>query len=262
MIQHFDEPMRKFALVVLFLKGHGAPVESFFSSLSYQKPKIRNKLSFENLKIVATIRKYLKTTLPVVDARKAKAVTSRKRKKTTGVDTTSAIDNNGLGNGNEEERQETNDVTFSDNDNPTMDGEDLLREVVEGGQVAPTVQDIDFEDEFERMLQDVEEEGLAEFTNDIFDSEDPPATPTRVSCRGTAVLEAKAALRAKQQQQTETSCIHQRYDLKVLKQVEEWLDSERSGEAIVAGDGEGQENNNDNSNEYESKYTIDDIITF
>ena len=50
---------------MLKLKGHAAPVETLFSSLSYSKPKIRNKISPENLKIIGTVRKSLRRSIPV-----------------------------------------------------------------------------------------------------------------------------------------------------------------------------------------------------
>ena len=39
--QQFAKPMRKLASFVFQLKGHAAPVETLFSSLSYSKPKIK-----------------------------------------------------------------------------------------------------------------------------------------------------------------------------------------------------------------------------
>ena len=52
---------------VFRIKGHAAPIETLFSSLSYSKPKIRNKMSSSNLKIIGTIRKSLKKNVPRAD---------------------------------------------------------------------------------------------------------------------------------------------------------------------------------------------------
>lgn len=60
----FSPCTRMLAQFVFKLKGHAAPVETLFSSLSYSKPKIRNKLSSTNLKILGVVRKSLKKNIP------------------------------------------------------------------------------------------------------------------------------------------------------------------------------------------------------
>ena len=62
--QQFAEPMRKLASFVFQLKGHAAPVETLFSLLSYSKPKIKNKMMRDNLKIIGLIHKLLKDSIP------------------------------------------------------------------------------------------------------------------------------------------------------------------------------------------------------
>ena len=47
--QQFAKPTRKLASFVFQLKLHAAPVETLFSSLSYSKPKIKNKMMTDNL---------------------------------------------------------------------------------------------------------------------------------------------------------------------------------------------------------------------
>ena len=62
--QQFAEPMRKQASLVFQLKGHAAPMETLFSSLSYSKPKINNKMMTDNLKIIGSIHNSLKDSIP------------------------------------------------------------------------------------------------------------------------------------------------------------------------------------------------------
>lgn len=77
----FAHCTQTFSSYVFKLKGHAAPVETLFSSLSYSKPKIRNKLTSSNLKIIGTVKKSLQRNLPKGDQRK-----KRLREATTGVD--------------------------------------------------------------------------------------------------------------------------------------------------------------------------------
>ena len=56
--QQLAEPMRKLASFVFQLKGHATPMETLLSSLSYSKPKIKNKIMTDNLKIIGSIQKY------------------------------------------------------------------------------------------------------------------------------------------------------------------------------------------------------------
>ena len=62
--QQFTKPMRKLASFVFQLKGHAAPVETLFSSLSYSKPKIKSKMMTDNLKTLGSIHKSLKDSIP------------------------------------------------------------------------------------------------------------------------------------------------------------------------------------------------------
>ena len=62
--QQFAEPMRKLASFVFQLKGHAAPMETLFSLLSYSKPKIKHKMTTDNLKILGSICKSLKDSIP------------------------------------------------------------------------------------------------------------------------------------------------------------------------------------------------------
>ena len=78
--QQFAKPMRMPASFVFQLKGHAAPVETLFSLLSYSKPKIKNKMMTENLKIIGTICKSLKDSIPT------QCKNERKRDKTVGVE--------------------------------------------------------------------------------------------------------------------------------------------------------------------------------
>jgi hypothetical protein len=62
--QIVQAPLRKFADFVFKLKGHGAPVETLFSSLSYTKTKTRNRITPSNLKTIAVVRSHLKRHMP------------------------------------------------------------------------------------------------------------------------------------------------------------------------------------------------------
>ena len=77
---HFSEPTRRFCDYVFKLKGQAAPVETVFSTLSYIKPKIRNRLTSENLKIIGTIRRSLRRQIPTTFRNK------RKVRETDGVE--------------------------------------------------------------------------------------------------------------------------------------------------------------------------------
>ena len=89
--QQFAKPMRKLASFVFQLKGHAAPVETLFSSLSYSEPKIKMT---DNLKIIGSICKSLKNSIPTW------CKNDRKRDKTVGVivngvsEATAAIEKN------------------------------------------------------------------------------------------------------------------------------------------------------------------------
>ena len=79
----YNKPTRTLVRYMFSIKGHGAPVETLFSSLSYSKPKIQNKMVTENLKIIGTVRKHLKKKEPI------KGRGKRSRDKTKGVNTLS-----------------------------------------------------------------------------------------------------------------------------------------------------------------------------
>ena len=78
--QQFAKPTRKLASFMFQLKGHAAPVETLFSSLSYSKPKIKNKMTTDNMKIIGSICKSLKDSIPT------RCKNDRKRDKTAGVE--------------------------------------------------------------------------------------------------------------------------------------------------------------------------------
>jgi len=77
----YSKPTRTLVGYIFSLKGHAAPVETLFSSLSYSKPKIRNKMVSQNLKIIGTVRKHLKKVEPTKGSGK------RTRDKAKGVNT-------------------------------------------------------------------------------------------------------------------------------------------------------------------------------
>ena len=72
----FKSVTKRFMTTIYQLKGHAAPVESLFSKLSYTKPKIRNRMSSDHLKMFGIIEHGLK-----VEEQPKK----RKRKETEGV---------------------------------------------------------------------------------------------------------------------------------------------------------------------------------
>ena len=75
----YSKATRTLVGYIFSLKGHAAPVETIFSSLSYSKPKIRNKMTSTNLKIIATVQKSLKRGEPTKSSGK------RTHDATTGV---------------------------------------------------------------------------------------------------------------------------------------------------------------------------------
>ena len=128
--QQFTKPMRKLASFVLQLKGHGAPVETLLSSLSYSKPKIKNKMMTDNLKIIGLIHKSLKDIIPT------QCKNDRKRDKTVGVKTTATVE----------------ETELSDNCNNNVA---IVPELVDHPN---NVENIGFEAEFEHlMIPDIED---------------------------------------------------------------------------------------------------------
>ena len=81
--QQFAKPMRKLASFVFQLKGHAAPMETLISSLSYSRPKIKNKIMTDNFKIIGSIHKSLNNSIPT------QCKKDRKRDKTVGVEVNS-----------------------------------------------------------------------------------------------------------------------------------------------------------------------------
>ncbi|KAL7568052.1 hypothetical protein ACA910_020772 [Epithemia clementina (nom. ined.)] len=260
-------------MAVISLKGHGAPVESFFSSLSYQKPKIRNRLTFDNLKIISTIRKNLKRSGMATPDKTTTNINSRKRAKTTGVDTTvsdnfrqqdsTTVETTASRHVQDSFLHEHTTTTYDDTRN-------LLNQVVEAGAATPTVQDINFEDEFEQMIRDVEEEGIAEnvliaFYNEDSDddnnSRQQEQEPPRERDQG------QQQPRQANNNSAITSTIHQEFNLKILQEIEDWIQSDPYKNNDTRGTaneeaGEGKGNSANDHDDYEHKYTLDDIINF
>ena len=134
--QQFAEPMRKLALFVFQLKGHTAPVETLFSLLSYSKPKIKNKMMTNNLKILGSIHKSLNDSIPTWGKN------DRKRDKTVGV-----------------EVNDVSEMTVTIEETEINDNRDnnaaILVELVDHPS---DVENIDFEAEFEQlMIADIED---------------------------------------------------------------------------------------------------------
>lgn len=71
----FQRPLRSLVNTIYKLKGHAAPVESLFSRLSYTKPKIRNKMSTEHMKMMSIIEDGLKKDVKIKKNRKRRAAT-------------------------------------------------------------------------------------------------------------------------------------------------------------------------------------------
>ena len=134
--QQFAEPTRKLASFVFQLKGHVAPMETSFSLLSYSKPKIKNKMMTDNLKIIRSIHKSLKDSTPTW------CKTDRKRDKTVGV-----------------EVNDVNEITATIEETELSDNSNnnavIVAELVDHPKY---VENIDFEAEFEcLMIADIED---------------------------------------------------------------------------------------------------------
>ena len=128
--QQFTKPMRKLASFVFQLKGHAAPMETVFSSLSYSKPKIKNKMTSDNLKIIGSIHKSLKDRILTW------CKNDRKRDKTVGVEVNDAS----------ETTVTIEETELSDNSNNNAA---IVAELVDHPN---DVENIDFEVEFEQLM--------------------------------------------------------------------------------------------------------------
>ena len=128
--QQFAESTRKLASFVFQLKGHAAPVETLFSSLSYSKPKIKNKMMTDNLRIIGSICKSLKDSIPT------RCKNHRKRDKTVGVEVNDVSETTAT----------TEETKLSDNSN---NNGVIVAELVDHPS---DVENIDFEAEFECLM--------------------------------------------------------------------------------------------------------------
>ena len=132
----FTEPMRKLASFVFQLKGHVAPMVTLFSSLSYSKPKIKNMMTTDNLKIIGLIHKSLKDGIP------SWCKNDRKRDKTVGVEVNDVSETTAT--------IEETELSDNSNNNAAI--------VVELVDHPNDVENIDFEAEFEcLMIADIED---------------------------------------------------------------------------------------------------------
>ena len=134
--QQFAEPTRKLASFVFQLKGHATPVETLLSSLSHSKPKIKNKMMTDNLKIIGSIRKSLKDSIPT------QCKNDWKRDKTVEVEVNDVS----------ETTVTIEETELSDNSNNNAA---IVAELVDHPD---DVENIDFEVEFEYlMIADIED---------------------------------------------------------------------------------------------------------
>ena len=128
--------MRQLASFVFQLKGHVAPMDTLFSSLSYSKPKIKNKMMTDNLKIIGSFHKSLKDSIPT------QCKKHRKRYKTVGVKVNDVC----------ETTTSFEETKLSDN------SDNNAGIVVELVRHPKDVENIDFEAEFEcLMIADIED---------------------------------------------------------------------------------------------------------
>jgi hypothetical protein len=111
----YSKATRTLVAYMFSLKGHAAPVETIFLSLSYSKAKVRNKMTDTNLKIIGIVRKSLKRREPTKDCGK------RTRDTTNGV----------------------MDINFDKN------SDDMLNSFM---QHDDSVEEFDFAQEFEHMI--------------------------------------------------------------------------------------------------------------
>ena len=136
--QQFTKPMRKLPSFVFQLKGHAAPMETLFSLLSYSKPKIKNKMTTDNLKIIGSIHKSPKDSIPTW------CKNDRKRDKTVGVEVHDVS-----------ETVTIEETKLNDNSNSNDNNAAIVAELVDHPN---DVENIDFEMEFEwLMIADIED---------------------------------------------------------------------------------------------------------
>ena len=134
--QQFTKCTRKLASFVFQLKGHAAPMETLFSLLSLSRPKIKNKMTMDNLKIIGSICKSLKDSIPTW------CKNDRKRDKTVGVEVNDVS----------ETAVTIEEAELSDNINNNAA---IVAELVDHPN---DVENIDFEVEFEwLMIADIED---------------------------------------------------------------------------------------------------------
>jgi hypothetical protein len=106
----FQRPLRSFVTTIYKLKGHAAPVESLFSKLSYAKPKIRNKMTTDHMKMMGIIEDGLK---------KDKDITPKHRKRKALTNGCVAV-NDSLTDAEEEEEPESDTTATLDVEETTM----------------------------------------------------------------------------------------------------------------------------------------------
>ena len=176
--QQFQDPTRLFARYVFLLKGHAAPVETLFSNLSYAKPKIRNRMTAKNFKTMAIVRKHLKDSIPL--EHRAKRM---KRETTTGAEIPQ------------------DQLTSAPAEEDPIQNASLLSGMT--GEETETVDDVDFEEELDRMVYEVTAHEGDEVTlrsrATLEDMEGPP--PRDRDC----------------DENIQQPFIHQMFDLDVLK---------------------------------------------
>ncbi|KAL7556854.1 hypothetical protein ACA910_016325 [Epithemia clementina (nom. ined.)] len=120
------------------------------------------------------------------------------------------------------------------------------------------------------MIRDVEEEGIAEkvliaFYNEDSDddnnSRQQEQEPPRERDQG------QQQPRQANNNSAITSTIHQKFNLKILQEIEDWIQSDPCKNNDTRGTaneeaGEGEGNSANDHDDYEHKYTLDDIINF
>ena len=88
LVPGFSTETRSFISILYKIKGHGAPVESLFSKLSYIKPKFKNKMTQENMKMLGIIDNELKLSCP--------SKNTGKKRKTDGLQPVENVSTNNM----------------------------------------------------------------------------------------------------------------------------------------------------------------------
>ncbi|KAL7562523.1 hypothetical protein ACA910_008230 [Epithemia clementina (nom. ined.)] len=118
------------------------------------------------------------------------------------------------------------------------------------------------------MIRDVKEEGIAENVLIAFYNEDSDDDNDSRQQEQEPPRERDQGRQQPQQANNNsaiTSTIHQKFNLKILQEIEDWIKSdpyENDDTCGTANEEAGKGNSSNDHDDYKHKYTLDDIINF